>query len=405
MPLVMFEYIEVNLIGIVLLLTMLLYVEKRHDAARSRAQSHFVRMLVMNALILAADNGIYLCDNHPTQGLIILNHASCIVFFMLHSWFCYEWALYVIVRLYPRYQFSRTERSLLLLPTIASSVCVVLTPLTGWIYTVSADNVYYRGPFLTITSVASMVYWVVSTAAVIKECRHPTRSRKLGDYLALLLFPVLVLIGNLLQLYFYGLSIVWICSAVSMLMLFIDMQNDVLSRDGLTGLYNRGQCNAQLQWEISHPRQSGDLMMVAMLDVDRFKQINDRFGHLSGDEALTRIAGVLKKCCRKSDFVCRFGGDEFLLIGHVSSVEDAAGIVSRIEAGLEEANAEKKLPYTLSLSIGFALFGPEDKVTMDSVLSEADSRMYEVKRRKKAARLQASSACPEASGPEPLAQH
>lgn len=388
MTLVMSEYLEVNLIGVVLLLTILIFRIKGGGAE----QKYFVGMLVLNMLILLTDNGIYLLRGHGSPSLLVLNYCVCAAYFIMHSWFCYCWTRYVLLRLYPRYRPDRPSLLLLLLPALIGSALAAASPFSGWMYTLSAENVYHRGPFVWITFLVSIIYWAFSSVIVLKERFRPTRSRERGEYRTLLIFPLPLIIGNLLQLRFYGLSVVWICAAISMLILFINMQRDKLSRDELTGLYNRRQTNAQLAWELGRLRDHGDLLFVAMLDVDHFKKINDMFGHLSGDRALAAVAGVLKENCRKSDFVSRFGGDEFLLVGHVKSREDADAVILRIENALEKANETSGFPYALTLSIGYALFGPDDEADFDSVLGEADRKMYELKRLKHDAQATAGKA-------------
>lgn len=150
----------------------------------------------------------------------------------------------------------------------------------------------------------------------------------------------------------------------------------------LTGLYNRRQTNAQLIWEVNHLHSANYKLAVAMFDVDHFKQINDRFGHLEGDKALANAAKILKRNCRKSDFVSRLGGDEFLLIGHVGNEEDAKSIVRRIKDAFDSANRTQNYPYTLSLSAGLTVCDQDSEATMDSLLNDADEKMYQAKRRK-----------------------
>ena len=382
MPLATSEYIEVNLIGVVLLYMMLFFLRKRHEKEESAEQMYFVRMLHLNAWILLTDLGICLLRGHGGLALIVLNHAVCMAYFIMHFWFCLEWVYYVIAKLYPRVQISRTVRILLMAPTFAGCVITALSPVTGWVYTLTEENVYRRGPLLWIVFVAAILYHTVSMGLILHEKRHPSRSRENGEYWALMGFPILIFAGNVLQLLFYGLSVVWISTALCMLILFVSMQNEQMSCDKLTGLYNRGQINAQLVWEIGRLHGSGDYLFAAMLDLDHFKQMNDRFGHLTGDKALKVAAGILKNNTRKSDFVGRFGGDEFLLIGHVKNPENVEEILKRITDAIEQTNTQNLLPCRLSVSIGCTVVRAEDQPTMDSLINDADSRMYEEKRRK-----------------------
>ena len=201
-----------------------------------------------------------------------------------------------------------------------------------------------------------------------------------------LIFPLPIIIANILQLLCYGLSIVWICAVLSMLVMFIDIQSDQLSRDTLTGLYNRRQSRTQLSWEVKRLHKGSKLLFVIMLDVDHFKQINDQFGHLSGDQALTCVADVLRENCRRSDFACRYGGDEFLLVGHVKNGSDTEIIMKRIDSAIEAVSREKQLPYPITLSMGCSVRRPGSGVTVDVLLDEADRNMYGMKKLKNSGR-------------------
>jgi len=379
MQIEMLEYVEINLIGIILLLTILLSFRKMSSLEQREEQTYFVSMLVLNALILFADNSIYFLRGHGAPGLVFLNHIFCIAYFSMHGWFGYSWVRYVILRLNPRHRDTIPEKIFLFAPAAINTACTLLTPFTGWVYTISADNRYHRGSMVWLSFLMSAFYLIFSTLFVLREYRHPSRGREKDEYLTLLIFPIIIAAGNILQMSFYGLSIVWLCAAISVLILFIDMQNDQLSQDKLTGVYNRGLINAQLLWEVEHLHSSNDLLMAAMFDIDHFKSINDRYGHLTGDEALKAVARVLQESSRKTDYVCRFGGDEFMLIGHIGKEENAKHIMQRIEQNLDKVNRTGNLPFRLSLSYGYTTCGRNDRVTIDTIMNEADRRMYEMK--------------------------
>ena len=376
MHIAMYEYIEVNLIGVVLLLAMLFYLHKRHDIDQDGERKYFKGMVIINALVLLADNGIYLMRGHTSGNMIAFNHMICIAYFMLHVWFCFCWVGYVLNRLYPSRLLSNVKEWIIALPALIISVIIAFTPITGWVYTISSNNVYHRGPLVWITFLVAIIYWMASAIIVIHELTHPTRSREKGDYWTLLIFPLPLVLANVIQMKYYGLSVVWILAAISMLLLFIDMQNDQMSRDMLTGLYNRRQTDSQLEWELNHLHFSRHYVLVIMFDMDHFKSINDNYGHLAGDQALVQVARVLQRNSRKSDFVSRFGGDEFLMVGRIKNERDANIIIMRIRRAIEAINRTGTYPYKLSLSIGYAVCGAKDNKDMDEVLKEADRNMY-----------------------------
>jgi diguanylate cyclase (GGDEF)-like protein len=148
--------------------------------------------------------------------------------------------------------------------------------------------------------------------------------------------------------------------------------------DPLTGVYNR----AYFEMKLSMFRQSG-LFPVAMimLDVDGLKIINDRRGHLAGDELLCQVARILRQACRKDDVSARLGGDEFGLLLAQTDVETTEHIIDRIQ-GLLNLHNIRQPDMQVSLSMGCAV--AEDDHEMDSLVSRADQVMYSERRKRRA---------------------
>jgi diguanylate cyclase (GGDEF) domain len=103
---------------------------------------------------------------------------------------------------------------------------------------------------------------------------------------------------------------------------------------------------------------------------------------VTGDEALIRVAQTLQENFRKTDFIGRYGGDEFLMIGHIKKQEDAPKIFQRLKNKLDAKNYSGVYPYNLSASIGYVIIDPSAQTTTDQIISEADQKMYEVKTRR-----------------------
>jgi len=146
-------------------------------------------------------------------------------------------------------------------------------------------------------------------------------------------------------------------------------------RDPLTGLFNRGHFNDVLRRELVRARLAGAAFSVLLADVDRFKQINDRMGHAVGDDVLKFVANYLTSCVRDSDFVFRWGGDEFLIL--LSRTEEGAAAQKAEELGHPLPHipgAERVRP---SLSVGWATHRPGQDFAL--TLAAADSRMYDMK--------------------------
>ena len=148
--------------------------------------------------------------------------------------------------------------------------------------------------------------------------------------------------------------------------------------DPLTGLPNRAAWNERLDQEISQWHQQGNSLLLAMLDLDHFKRINDNYGHLAGDKVLKIIATVLRKRLRGSDFIARFGGEEFVLLMPATLPATGASLLEKLRAAIEACPFHfKGEPVTVTLSMGMTAFRPGEH--SDAALKRADQALYRAK--------------------------
>ena len=160
--------------------------------------------------------------------------------------------------------------------------------------------------------------------------------------------------------------------------------------DAVTNVFTRGFLHDLLASEISRAERTNRSLALIMSDLDNFKQVNDRYGHLMGDYVLSQIATILKSCVRGSDYVVRYGGDEFLILLPETD-EQGAGIVrQRVLTKVAEWDHNSRvgdLPISLSLGLYLHVTGQ----TADKDVAEADARMYAEKQAiKRAAAIKAT---------------
>ena len=379
MNLEMASYIEINAVGVVMLLLLCYYARAARYGVDVRSQHHFMRMAIANIGVLVPDAMIYLLRWHASAPAMAATHFFCVLYFTLHAYFGYEWLCYSIYKLHPNLPHSRARQWVLWIPCLMNLALAVASPFTGWVYTLTAQNRYVRGPYIWASTVLTLLYWAASAVMTVREMLRKMTVRDHSVYALLLIFPLPSVIGNLLQFRLYGLSIVWICTALSLLFLFMDFQNYHISRDVMTGLYNRRQSKKQLTLEFDRLAGAGYRLFVILADIDQFKTINDRFGHLTGDEAICTAARILQDSCREKDFVARFGGDEFLMLGRIQEDSELEEILQRIDRLTREQNAGED-GYTLTFSYGCRVYGQEDcPISIDEVIGVVDREMYAMK--------------------------
>ncbi len=151
--------------------------------------------------------------------------------------------------------------------------------------------------------------------------------------------------------------------------------------DGLTDVYNRGYLEIAIERTVKDVRRNGGEASILFVDVDGMKDVNDTYGHPAGDALLVDLARLLVDSCRESDVVARYGGDEFVVLMSGTDAAGAAAVVRKVEAAVVARNADVTAGPRLSASIGTHTAGAED---VESLLREADRRMYAAKRARSA---------------------
>ncbi len=151
--------------------------------------------------------------------------------------------------------------------------------------------------------------------------------------------------------------------------------------DLLTGLYNRRGFEEELIKESKRARRSEEAFTVILLDLDDFKQINDEYGHRTGDESLRIVANALRSSARETDVLARYGGEEFTVLLPGSSPRGARNFFDRTREDVANSS-ERQLGFTLRISAGAASF-PADADDPNRLLEAADTAMYQAKRRGK----------------------
>lgn len=164
--------------------------------------------------------------------------------------------------------------------------------------------------------------------------------------------------------------------------------------DAVTNVFTRGFLHDLLAGEISRAERTNRSLALIMCDLNNFKQVNDRYGHLMGDYVLSQIATILKSCVRGSDYVVRYGGDEFLVL--LPETDDKGGEIVRQRvhrkvAEWDRSNRVGDLPISVSLGLYLHITGQ----TADKDVAEADARMYAEKQAGKRAAAGTASALPQ----------
>ncbi len=170
--------------------------------------------------------------------------------------------------------------------------------------------------------------------------------------------------------------------------------------DPLTGLYNRRLFSESFEKELNRARRYSQPLGLVILDLHRFKEVNDKHGHPRGDEVLRATAATLKKALRTSDSAFRIGGDEFALLLPQTDAPQALALSRRIESVFAEMIKPLQLAVRVSMDHGVAIF-PQDAEQADQLIRTADERLYRLKQANHDKATEAASEAPPSAAPPP----
>jgi diguanylate cyclase (GGDEF)-like protein len=239
------------------------------------------------------------------------------------------------------------------------------------------ENLEPRDLYYFILSFLPFVYLIIATIRGLIRASQLQSRPNLRTYLIVASYTPGVMIAGGAQILF-SLTTPIFCFWCTFIILFVylHLQNQLISTDSLTMLNNRNR----LHHFLLQQREEKDSFVI-MVDVDHFKQINDTYGHAEGDRALVLVSQALKKACERlsySMFLCRYGGDEFLLIAQTDVPDE---VVKQIKNCLQEeiSKQDDSRSYTIEASMGFAHWDGRPESFKESMVN-ADKKMYEDKR-------------------------
>ena len=232
---------------------------------------------------------------------------------------------------------------------------VVLAFTSCWthaLFYIDAQGVYHRCFAYMIQPIVSYCYVIHTSLHAFVQSRRVESLQKKAIYRTLAFFAIPALVGGTFQVVF---SVPGLCVGImiSMLLLYIVCQEQLISTDPLTGLNNRNRFETYMLSLFSNADHTGDVYLL-MMDADGFKQINDRYGHVEGDRALQLISTAPKDVCSASGgFIARYGGDEFVVLQKAIAEQD----IMRLCEAINDELARTEVPYLLRMSIGYARMG------------------------------------------------
>ncbi|MBP3883661.1 MAG: GGDEF domain-containing protein [Olsenella sp.] len=289
----------------------------------------------------------------------------------------YCWAAYVELRLDSRISHSRAARVLSRVPMAVMLVIVVSSLFTNAAFFIDDQGLYQHGPLYWVTLVCSVGYVAFATAHTLRNALVARSRTKRDRYLDLAVCGIGPVIASALLLVVGSSVITSLGMTSAIFLVFCACQKDSIYSDALTGLNNRRRADEFFESRLSLVSNERPLS-VMMCDVDKFKSINDIYGHDVGDKALMLVGASLKDMGDDIDgLIARWGGDEFLVISQGEGLS-AEGVESRLNASIERACERDGLPFSFRVSVGGTVCR-EPSMSLDDATLAADRVLYQHK--------------------------
>ena len=364
-------YIEANIVCIIIFGILLLHNHFNID--RQEKQIRFDRVLITFMLYFAADCvWAALVENliPKTRFNVVVN---TFLIYILMGATVHSWLGFVLAYEQVPHRNRPINRFAVIFPFIISTIALIVHYIVAP-QTLISDTQDTLPGFSVYILVVPDIYICAVLFYTIRKAKHEESRAEKKKHLFLGFFPLMVSIGGIIETVFFpNLPIYCSTCLILMLLFYIQALELRISADPLTGLNNRGQLERYIS-QRTNLYQENRRTVVAMMDIDHFKTINDTYGHAEGDKALVAVADALKKVTSTHSmpmFAGRYGGDEFILIMHPRQDEETETIIREIR----EAFSMYQAPFKLSVSVGWDELAGEKDLIRDCI-ERADQKLY-----------------------------
>ena len=355
-----------NGVGIFILL-MLWYVS-RTKILRRRAEDRVYSFMVLGVMIACFMEAFsYLLDGKVFPGSRFLNYIANTYLYSVNLLLPFCVLVYIDLGIYGdtgRIWKHYEPQIIIGITMFAVNIVNFFIPVS---YYITEQNVYERGP-MSYVYYFVILYYCLTGLLLVRRYEKENGAR---SFFNINMFLIPILLGAGLQFLFYGLSLAWLSAALGLVGLFMMQQNEQAYVDSLVDTYNRQYMNHIMSGWMSR----GISFAGVMLDIDRFKKINDQYGHSEGDKALKTVTEILKRSKRDNEWVFRFAGDEFIVLKTTNDPDGLSAYMDEVNRNLEAYNHAGH-PYPIALSYGMGFF---DSGSIDTFMKNLDSKMYEMK--------------------------
>jgi len=358
MTFIHYDYLSNEILSIIMLILLALLISINKTISKQIENSYYITIFSTIIVILAEIVCSIFC-NMQGKEYIIFTYISNIIGFTLSP------VIPIFMSFIFDLRISKKLKILLEIPTLLNAVLVLLSPFGEYIFTVSSENLYSRGPLFFIFVITYTWNYLILITAIYKSSVDADKHDKRFLF-SLILFT---LVGTSVQVIFPDIHLTWHCVSIVLVLYYIFLCELRFKYDVTTGVFNRPTFDRALT---DYERLKN--CIIVMLDIDRFKEINDKYGHQHGDYCLNKIASVIKKCFNKTGVCYRYGGDEFCIICKTIDTHIIEGCLTQV---MEQILVLRETDDTIPLvSYGYSVYDKKSEENINEVVKQADEKMY-----------------------------
>ena len=374
-------YLTINLVSLALIGIIL---HRTYGLSKMVAQRNFAMSIIAEMVFFASDTVFVLInegalDFGPTANNIAMLLCKEVYFFAT-SLMCFFWFIYFELIRETAFAKEKKYHQYASFAVWLMLILLIVNLFTGILFYIDEDGAYHRGGLFILTYIISYIYVVVACVRTIHNMLDKSYAGDRKSLLLITLFPLAPGLAGICQFIFPRLPVACGVLALTTLVLYLDWIDRLIALDPLPGLNNRKQLNHFYDhWSRNHG--AGENIYLLMIDANKFKSINDNYGHIQGDNALKNIAEALRLACRglpKRANIARYGGDEFAILFEAGDSDTVESLKKSIADTLEDVNRRTGIPFELTVSIGAAT--SDGTLSLKEFIDLADEAMYTEKK-------------------------
>ncbi len=368
--------ISSNIVAIILCLLVLANFGSNIKRKKDLDNYIFTNFVIFCIVLFAVDSVTWILNGEINY--YKLNYFSNVVFFSMQTGSCFLWIAYCNYKLYESMDKYKRTLKLSIIPIAIVVFIASMSFKYPFMFSIDEYNVYQRGPYYYVYALFNMSLLFYSVFIILKKDRNDNIKNKRNDgKLILMAYPILPIVGAMIQTFYSSVNIIWLLSSVSVIIIYFNFQNNELVIDPLTRVNNRYKFDYYLERFFSDSRLETN-MFIAIIDIDKFKKINDTYGYHEGDFILIELANLIKRAVSEKDFIARLGGDEFAVVGVRGRVQQIDLTLEDIQTELDLFNEELRVnkEYRVSVSMGYSYQNDKNRKSKIQMLTEADNNMY-----------------------------